>query len=86
MLNLVKDVTYTELQKLIYQVVQVPADRQRIRVGFPPKLLDPAASGEEDPVVHLQHGDKIALEILPDTSKPAGASVAYEGVWTCYVY
>lgn len=66
MLTLVKDVTYTELQKLIYQAVDVPADKQKIRVGFPPKLLEPAADGEEEVIVPLHHGDKIALEVLPD--------------------
>ena len=64
MLTLVADVTFTELQKLIYQAVDVPADRQKIRVGFPPKALDPPGEGEEEKVIPLHHGDKIALEII----------------------
>ncbi|XP_053384067.1 deubiquitinating protein VCPIP1-like [Mercenaria mercenaria] len=70
MLTLVKDVTYAELQKLIFQSVKVPADHQKLRVGFPPKLLEAPPEGEEDKVVPLHHGDKIALEILPDLSYP----------------
>ena len=70
MLTLVKDVTYAELQKLIFQTVDVPAERQKLRVGFPPKLLEASPPGEEEKVVPLRHGDKIALEILPDLSQP----------------
>lgn len=70
MLTLVKDVTYSELQNLIYESVGVPVDRQKIRVGFPPKLLEAPVDGEEEKVVPLHHGDKIALEILPDLSYP----------------
>jgi len=65
-MTLVKDVTYTELQKLIYEAVKVSAERQKIRVGFPPKLLQPAAEGQQEVIVPLNHGDKIALEVLPD--------------------
>ena len=69
MLTLVSEVTFSELQKLIYQAVDVPADRQKIRMGFPPKILEPPGEGEEDTVIPLQHGDKIALEILPDPNE-----------------
>ncbi|XP_060561991.1 deubiquitinating protein VCPIP1-like isoform X2 [Ruditapes philippinarum] len=70
MLTLVKDVTYAELQKLVFQTVDVPSDRQKLRVGFPPKLLEATPAGEEEKIVPLRHGDKIALEILPDLSQP----------------
>ena len=69
MLTLVSDVTFFELQKLIYQAVDVSADRQKIRMGFPPKILEPPGEGEEDIAIALQHGDKIALEILPDPNE-----------------
>lgn len=65
MLTLDNDVTYAELQTLIYQHVDVPTDRQKIRIGFPPKLLEAPAAGKASTVVPLHHGDKIALEILP---------------------
>ena len=69
MLTLVSDVSFSELQKLIYQAVDVPADRQKIRMGFPPKILEPPGEGEEENIIALQHGDKITLEILPDPSE-----------------
>lgn len=75
MLSLVNDVTYSELQKLIYQAVEVPAERQKIRVGFPPKLLEAPPEGKDRKVVPLHHGDKIALEILPDASYPLQGKV-----------
>ena len=51
MVTLVKDVTYTELQKLIFEAVNVPGERQKIRLGFPPKLLEAPAEGEEEQVL-----------------------------------
>ncbi|KAL3842550.1 hypothetical protein ACJMK2_020546 [Sinanodonta woodiana] len=65
-LSLVKDVTYKELQKLIFQAVYVPADQQKIRIGFPPKVLDPPEV--ESQIIPLQHGDKVSLEILLDSN------------------
>lgn len=78
MLTLVGDVTYSELQKLIYEAVQVPADKQKIRVGFPPKLLEEPADGEEAKVLTLHHGDKIALEVIPEFKHPV------QGIFQCY--
>ena len=66
MLTVVKDVTYSELQLLISEKVDVPPERQKIRHGFPPKVLEPPAEGEEDKPVDIHHGDKLTLEILPD--------------------
>ncbi|KAH3870693.1 hypothetical protein DPMN_033884 [Dreissena polymorpha] len=65
MLTLVEEVTYSALQRLIYEAVNVPEDRQRLRMGFPPKLLEAPPAGKEQ-VLDIKHGDKIALEILPD--------------------
>ena len=77
MLSLVADVTFSELQKLIYQAVDVPADRQRIRVGFPPKILDPPMEGEEETIIPLQHGDKVAVEVLPDQKQRVQAGPSH---------
>lgn len=84
MLTLVKDVTYKELQKLIYQAVDVPADKQKIRVGFPPKLLEPPADGKQEEIVHLNHGDKIALEVLPNfDAAHEGMDCTHVIIYTC---
>jgi hypothetical protein len=83
MLTLVKDVTYAELQKLVFQTVDVPSDRQKLRVGFPPKLLEASQPGEEEKIVPLRHGDKIALEILPDFSQP---NFPVQGKFFCFSY
>ena len=77
MLSLVADVTFSKLQKLIYQAVDVPADRQRIRVGFPPKTLDPPMEGEEETIIPLQHGDKVAVEVLPDQKQQVQAGPSH---------
>lgn len=69
MLNVDKDMTFTELQKLIYEAVQVPGERQKISIGFPPTLL--VAEDFEKKIVPLSHGDTITLEILPNV-KSAG--------------
>ena len=62
MLTVDKDVTFTELQKLIYKAVRVPGERQKISVGFPPTLL--VQEDFEKKIVPLHHGDTITLEIL----------------------
>ncbi|KAK3576161.1 hypothetical protein CHS0354_039827 [Potamilus streckersoni] len=61
-LSLVKDVTYKELQKLIFEALNVPVDQQKIRIGFPPRVLDPPEV--ESQIIPLQHGDKVSLEII----------------------
>ncbi|KAL4225382.1 Deubiquitinating protein [Mactra antiquata] len=91
MLTLVKDVTYSELQKLIYEAVGVPAIRQKIRVGFPPKLLGEPAEGEEEKILTLHHGDKLALEVIPDvihsvkeSSSQASGSSSMATSWSSF--
>ena len=86
MLSLVADVTFSELQKLIYQAVDVPADRQRIRVGFPPKTLDPPMEGEEGTIIPLQHGDKVAVEVLPDQKQRVQAGPSQSTGKTLRIY
>ncbi|XP_060086335.1 deubiquitinating protein VCPIP1-like [Ylistrum balloti] len=66
MLTLDKDLTFNDLQQMIHSAVDVPPKRQKIRVGFPPKELKPPPESESDRLINLQHGDKIALEVLPD--------------------
>ncbi|WAR01801.1 VCIP1-like protein [Mya arenaria] len=81
MLTLVKDVTYSELRKLMYDAVGVQADCQKIRIGFPPKLLE----GNEDTLLDIKHGDKITLEVLldkaPDVKICEEASGHSEASW-----
>lgn len=67
-MTLTSEVTFHDLQNLIADKVGVPAERQRIRLGFPPKEVKPPPDDEADPYIALQHGDKITLEILPDPS------------------
>ncbi|KAK3102693.1 hypothetical protein FSP39_013188 [Pinctada imbricata] len=64
MLTLTKDITFRELQTLIEEKVSVPHDRQKIRLGFPPKELKAPPPGEEDAPISVAHGDKIMLEIV----------------------
>ncbi|XP_046335736.1 deubiquitinating protein VCPIP1-like [Haliotis rufescens] len=67
MLHLDSDVTFAQLQKLISDVLDIPPQQQRLRLGFPPRELK---AGTEP--VSLQHGDKLSVEILhpvPSTSR-----------------
>ena len=64
MLTLTNDVNYEELTSVIESEVGVPRDRQRIRIGFPPKELKPPVPGEEGKPIPLKHGDKIMLEAI----------------------
>lgn len=58
---------FERLQDMIYKAVKVPPERQRIRIGFPPKELKrPSGSDLHEPIP-LAHGDKISLEIIPLT-------------------
>lgn len=74
MLTLEKDLTFGDLQQMIQTAVNVPPKRQKIRVGFPPKELKPPADSDRDQIINLQHGDKIALEVLPDPVINTGRS------------
>ncbi|XP_067655119.1 deubiquitinating protein VCPIP1-like isoform X1 [Haliotis asinina] len=69
MLHLVSDVTFAELQKLISDVLDIAPQRQRLRLGFPPRELK---AGTEP--VSLKHGDKLSVEILPLQNQEASRS------------
>lgn len=67
MLTLSKEVTHAELQQKIFEAVGVLPRQQKLRIGFPPHELKPPPPGEENKMVPIVHGDKISLEILPDS-------------------
>ena len=67
-LTLEEGTTYSKLQGLLEESLQVPVSRQRIKAGIPPRELLPPAPGEPDVPLPLQHGDRIMLEVLPDTT------------------
>ncbi|KAL8614225.1 hypothetical protein ACOMHN_026442 [Nucella lapillus] len=60
--TLTGDVTFTQLQQVVFNAIQIPAEHQKLRVGFPPKVLSAPGPGEEEKVVPLNHGDKISVE------------------------
>lgn len=76
MLELPADVTYSALQDIINKAVSVPPERQKIRLGFPPRELKAPAIEDEGSKVPLQHGDKLTLDIVPEakSATPGGNS------------
>ncbi|NXK24241.1 VCIP1 protein, partial [Arenaria interpres] len=64
MLTLKCTTTFSELQESIAREFNIPPYLQCIRYGFPPKELLPPKEGMENEPVPLQHGDRIAIEIL----------------------
>ena len=78
MLSLKEDVTFSELQSKISELVGIAPDEQKLRIGFPPRELK-ASEYENDQKVVLKHGDKITVEtvtktvVTPDTSQQAGS-------------
>lgn len=79
MLTLQPQTTFSELQRSVANQFGVPAARQCIRYGFPPKELAPPRDGEENEPLVLQHGDRVTVEILKGPEGrgpgPAPASV-----------
>ncbi|XP_064634580.1 deubiquitinating protein VCPIP1-like isoform X2 [Lineus longissimus] len=65
MISLDMALTYHTLQERIASELNIPLDKQKIRHGFPPKELAPPSEGKENEPLVLQHGDKLAVEILP---------------------
>lgn len=63
LLNIAKDVSFKELQALISKELGIPATRQKIRMGFPPRHLCPTCDTE---LVLLNHGDRLDVDILPE--------------------
>ncbi|XP_041365436.1 deubiquitinating protein VCPIP1-like isoform X2 [Gigantopelta aegis] len=78
MLSLKEDVTFSELQQKILELVGIALDEQKLRIGFPPRELKPAEY-ENDEKVILRHGDKITVEtvaktvVVPDDSGQTGS-------------
>jgi len=80
MLTLKCTTTFLELQESIAREFNIPPYLQCIRYGFPPKELLPPKEGMENEPVPLQHGDRIAIEILKgkeESSQPAAAHSAH---------
>lgn len=67
MLSVEGQVNFDTLQNMIYKAVKVPPERQRIRIGFPPKELKKPSDSDINEPIPLSHGDKISLEIIPLT-------------------
>ncbi|XP_062611900.1 deubiquitinating protein VCPIP1-like [Saccostrea cucullata] len=65
MLTVEGQVNFKTLQDMIYKAVKVPPERQKIRIGFPPKELKRPSDSDINEPIPLAHGDKISLEILP---------------------
>ncbi len=66
MVSLSADTTFSGLQDVLARETGVPAPRQRLRSGFPPRELLPPPEGHEGDPVPLQNGDKVTVEVLPD--------------------
>lgn len=60
--TLTEDMTYSQLQQVVLDAVHIPAEHQKLRLGFPPKVLPPPQAGEEEKTVPINHGDKISVE------------------------
>lgn len=67
MLTVEGQVNYVALQNMIYRAVKIPPERQKIRIGFPPKELKRPSDADINEPIPLAHGDKISLEIIPLT-------------------
>ncbi|XP_068423851.1 deubiquitinating protein VCPIP1 [Clinocottus analis] len=76
MLTLQARTTFSELQSRIAGQFGVPAARQCIRHGFPPRELPPPRDGEENEPAALQHGDRVTVEILKAPEDPGGPAAA----------
>ncbi|GIY94825.1 hypothetical protein CEXT_484631 [Caerostris extrusa] len=66
-------ITYTKLQEWIRDNFSIPIPNQRIKIGFPPKLLE--APLNSDTPLSLKHGDRLMVENCPKqvTNRIAGA-------------
>lgn len=77
MLTLKCTTTFLELQEGIAREFNIPPYLQCIRYGFPPKELLPPKEGMENEPVPLQHGDRIAIEILKGKEESRQAASAH---------
>ncbi len=66
MLTLDAEMTHAALQERLVAELGIPAHRQRIKYGFPPRDLQPPPEGQEGDLVPLQHGDRLTIQILPE--------------------
>lgn len=60
--------TYENLCEQLETKLGIPSTRQRILYGFPPVELYPPPEGQENEPLPFQHGDKLTVEILSDTT------------------
>ncbi|XP_070199281.1 deubiquitinating protein VCPIP1-like isoform X3 [Littorina saxatilis] len=60
--TLTEDLTFSQLQEVVHKATHVRPEHQKLRLGFPPKVMAPPAPGQEDAIVPLNHGDKINVE------------------------
>lgn len=74
MLTLQQHTTYSELQNSIVQLFNLPAGQLCIRHGFPPRELPPPRPEDQNQPVALQHGDRISVEVLKESSPDTNVS------------
>ncbi|XP_005171450.1 deubiquitinating protein VCPIP1 [Danio rerio] len=68
MLTLQPHTTYSDLQNSIIQVFNLSPGQLCIRHGFPPRELPPPPPEDQNRPVALQHGDRISVEVLKESS------------------
>ncbi|CAH1785484.1 unnamed protein product [Owenia fusiformis] len=59
-------ITYDQFTEKISLELDIPKHRQKIRSGFPPKVLQAPDENHQMEPLALQHGDRVSVEILPD--------------------
>ncbi|XP_063075896.1 deubiquitinating protein VCPIP1 [Engraulis encrasicolus] len=77
-LTLPERTNQAQLKAAVAEHFGVEPERQRIRVGFPPKLL-PQEAGPDAPVP-LQHGERVSVEVLPAEEEMNGGGGEDEGM------
>jgi deubiquitinating protein VCIP135 len=53
------------LQDAIHKELGIAPADQKIRFGFPPRLLQAPQEGKEQEPIPIQHGDRVRVEVLP---------------------
>ena len=71
--------TFSELQGKIELELNVKADSQKIRYGFPPKELTAPIEGQESEPVPLQNGDRVTVEVVSSKGETCGQIVVWRG-------
>ncbi|KAG8192124.1 hypothetical protein JTE90_027771 [Oedothorax gibbosus] len=71
-----KGITYSQLQNVIQNGFSIPIPNQRIKMGFPPKVLEPP-HGNEGIALPLKHGDRLIIENHPVQENKRFASTPY---------